>query len=288
MDLTNLRLEIAICMKAASAAEIEDLEPMKAGMTNDSYVFKYKNKRYIYRIPGKGSSELVNRQREYEAYKAIRWLNISDVIIYYDKKTGIKISEFIENAHTCNPYNMRETTACLLFVKNNLHKLNKFINSRIDLPDMILKYQSLMGKSKYADHEDITTKVLQKVRYYRKGRHDYCLCHFDLNPDNFLLTKSGHIHLLDWEYAGMHDPWYDVAGWIVYKKYDKDMVDNIFEAYLERGATAAEFKKFYACIAAMGLLWSNWCEYKRKCGEEFGDYAEQQFNYAKKYIELAE
>lgn len=39
-------------------------------------------------------------------------------------------------------------------------------------------------------------------------------------------------------------------------------------------------------MAAGGLLWSNWCEYKRKLGIKFGTYARRQYEYAKEYYEI--
>ena len=38
---------------------------------------------------------------------------------------------------------------------------------------------------------------------------------------------------------------------------------------------------------ACGLLWSNWCEYKRQMGVEFGEYADCQYECAKTYYEIA-
>ena len=81
----------------------------------------------------------------------------------------------------------------------------------------------------------------------------------------------------------MNDPTFDLAGWIVYTKYNREQVDLIIDTYYEHEIDKMFRKKVYACIAAMGLLWSNWCEYKRKCGTEFGEYAEMQHAYAVEY-----
>lgn len=278
----ELNERIAACMKC-SAAEISDVKELKAGMTNDSFVFTYKNKHYIYRTPGKGAEGLVNRQQEYEAYKAIRWLDISDKVVYYDKKTGVKISEFIEHARNADGMKINEAIKCLLFTKHELHDKNKVVNCKIDIIDMINRYEKLMGKSKYNDYQEVKANIISSIRYWKKQPHKYCLCHFDLNPDNFMLTKSGKIRLLDWEYAGMNDPLFDLAGWIVYKQYTDKEINALICGYLEHEPSEQELQKIHNYIAAMGLLWSNWCEYKRLCGEEFGDYAEQQFNYARKY-----
>lgn len=280
--MNSIKNDIAQCMNC-NPNDILDVHNMHAGMTNESYSFKYMNKKLIYRIPGKGSNELVNRAQEYDAYKAIRWLNISDTVIYYDKKTGVKISEYIEHAHVVDGTNVNDITKCMLFAKHCLHEKNKIVQHKINIVSMINKYEALMGTSKYEDYQDVKTRIISSLRYWKKQPHKYCLCHFDLNPDNFLISKNGNIHLLDWEYAGMNDPLFDLAGWIVYKKYTDEQVNHIIDIYLEHHATKLELSKIYAYIAAMGLLWSNWCEYKRKCGEEFGDYAEQQFEYARRY-----
>ena len=45
--------------------------------------------------------------------------------------------------------------------------------------------------------------------------------------------------------------------------------------------------KIYIYIAMCGLLWSNWCEYKRKLGVEFGEYSLRQYRYAKDFYRAA-
>ena len=45
--------------------------------------------------------------------------------------------------------------------------------------------------------------------------------------------------------------------------------------------------KIYCYIAIAGLLWSNWCEYKRNLGVDFGEYSLKQYRYAKEYSRLA-
>ena len=36
-----------------------------------------------------------------------------------------------------------------------------------------------------------------------------------------------------------------------------------------------------------GLLWSNWCEYKRNLGVEFGEYSLAQYRYGKDFYRYA-
>lgn len=57
-------------------------------------------------------------------------------------------------------------------------------------------------------------------------------------------------------------------------------------AYFTEGCSDETRIKIYCYIAACGLLWSNWCEYKRNLGVEFGEYSLRQFRYAKDYYRI--
>ena len=115
---------------------------------------------------------------------------------------------------------------------------------------------------------------------------DWCLTHIDAVPDNFLFTVDGDIRLIDWEYAGMQDPHVDIAMFCIYSLYDKKEVDRLIDIYFEGKCSRDVRIKIYCYISACGLLWSNWCEYKRNLGVEFGEYSLRQYRYAKDYYKI--
>lgn len=57
--------------------------------------------------------------------------------------------------------------------------------------------------------------------------------------------------------------------------------------YFENNCTPENRAKIYCYVAMCGLLWSNWCEYKRQLGVEFGEYSIKQYRYAKDYYKIA-
>ena len=109
----------------------------------------------------------------------------------------------------------------------------------------------------------------------------------DINP-NQVLEEDGKIFLIDWEYAGMQDPHIDVAMFCLYSLYNKRQVDCLIAAYFTEGCDDATKIKIYCYIAVCGLLWSNWCEYKRRLGVEFGEYSLRQYRYAKEYFRIVQ
>ena len=111
------------------------------------------------------------------------------------------------------------------------------------------------------------------------------MTHIDAVPDNFLITKN-EIKLIDWEYAGMQDPHVDIAMFCIYSLYDKEEIDNLISIYFKNKCKKITRLKIYAYISACGLLWSNWCEFKRNLGIEFGEYSIKQYRYAKDFYKI--
>ena len=72
-----------------------------------------------------------------------------------------------------------------------------------------------------------------------------------------------------------------------FAEYSQEQVDRLIDIYFENKCEAAVRTKIYAYIAMCGLLWSNWCEFKRNLGVEFGEYSLRQYNFAKAYYGYA-
>lgn len=86
----------------------------------------------------------------------------------------------------------------------------------------------------------------------------------------------------------MQDPHVDIAMFGIYSLYDREHMDQLIDAYFAEGCSRETRIKIYCYIAAGGLLWSNWCEYKEKLGVCFGEYATRQYQYAKEYSHIAQ
>lgn len=273
------------------AGEVKAIQTMKAGMTNRSYTFFVKEKQYIIRIPGEGTEHLINRTQEYAVYSAIAPLRISEDVYYFDPKTGIKIAAYLTDAHVCDSSNWEEVERCLSALKR-FHAQKLHVSHSFDLWERLTFYESLWNgaPSVYADYDKTKQAVLSLKSYIDAQPKSIQLCHIDAVPDNFLFVTgkdgSEEIKLTDWEYAGMQDPHLDVAMFIIYAMYDRDSAEKLIDLYFSDGCDKATRLKIYCYIAVSGLVWSNWCEFKRHCGVEFGAYAQRQYDYAREYTKI--
>ena len=269
-----------------SQSEIKHIKVLKAGMTNRSFEFFCKENRYIMRVPGEGTKQMINRSQEYNVYQVIRDKKICDDIIYINPDNGYKVSRFIENATNCNAEDMEQVAKCMKYLRQ-LHERGLEVEHEFDIFEQILFYEKLWGDtpSVYKDYEQTKKNIFSLKKYIDSLKIKKVLTHIDAVPDNFIFTEDG-IRLIDWEYAGMQDPHVDIAMFAVYAMYDRERVEQLIDLYFYDGCDFTTRKKIYCYIAMAGLLWSNWCEYKKQLGVEFGEYSLRQYRYAKDYYRL--
>ena len=272
--------------------EVTNITLLKKGMTNRSFLFSCKDKKYIMRIPGEGTDQLINRRQEAAVYQTIAGRKICDEIAYINPENGYKITEYLEGARVCDAENEEDLQKCMKKLRE-FHGQKLKVDHSFELFGQMEYYESLWEgtPSAYKDYEKTKEHVLQLKDYIEANAGEQVLTHIDAVPDNFLFVKENgkeEIRLIDWEYAGMQDPHVDIAMFCIYSLYKKEQVDHLIDLYFEGNCDERTRIKIYCYIAVCGLLWSNWCEYKRKLGVEFGEYSLRQYRYAKDYYKIVQ
>lgn len=291
-QLKSEALDIVAGIFGVPLDKIIDISVLKKGMTNRSFLFSCRGHKYIMRIPGEGTERLIDRRQEAQVYQAIEGKGLCDNVIYLNPENGYKITRFLEDARVCDPDDVSDLEKCMKKLRD-FHDMHLTAEHEFDLFGQIDFYESLWdGKqSIYRDYQKTKRDVQLLKSYISEHALPYCLTHIDAVPDNFLFyyDEAGkeRLQLVDWEYAGMQDPHVDIAMFCIYSLYDKSRVDRLVDIYFENRCPAAVRVKIYCYIAVCGLLWSNWCEYKRGMGVEFGEYSLQQYRYAKEYCRIA-
>lgn len=292
-DAEHLRTDAIDIICAAlhtEPAEITEIRMLKKGMTNRSFLFRCRGGHYIMRIPGEGTQELINRREEADVYAALAGRGISDDVLYINPENGYKISAFLEGARVCDPLREEDVRRCMAHLRA-FHEQKLAVGHTFDIFGRIDFYQSLWhgAPSAYRDHAATSAHIRSLRPFLASLALPPVLTHIDAVPDNFLFVpgEGGEsIRLIDWEYAGMQDPHVDIAMFCIYALYDRAQVDRLIDLYFPEGCADAVRVKIYGYIAACGLLWSNWCEYKRMLGVEFGEYSLRQYQYAKEYYQI--
>lgn len=281
-DLMNIIKDTIGC----EISKIMNIQPLKKGMTNRSFRFEVNSKRYIMRVPGEGTEKLINRKHEYDVYQAIKDENICDPVIYMNPENGYKITEYIHDAHACDSTDFSDVSKCMNKLRS-FHNKKLFVNHTFEVFEELEKYESYWQgtPSIYRDYKTTKVHIYELKEFVDAQPKEWGLSHIDSVPDNFLFSDD-ELYLIDWEYAGMQDQHIDIAMFAIYSLYDREDVEKLIDAYFDGQCKDLVRIKIYAYIAICGLLWSNWCEYKRNLGVEFGEYSLKQYRYAKEYYRI--
>jgi thiamine kinase-like enzyme len=84
------------------------------------------------------------------------------------------------------------------------------------------------------------------------------VCHSDLHAMN-LLQESDSLILLDWEYAHVADPLWDLAGWCANNDFEAEMQRSLLTRYLGNAPILSQWQRFRLLLALYDyvcLLWS--------------------------------
>ena len=275
--------------------EIRDITTVKKGLTNRSFIFTIRGRRYIMRIPGEGSRNLVDHEAEGQVYEMLKGKNICEDNIYFDSRTGYKIAGYLENCRESDHLNPEDVKRCMQLIRR-VHGEKMHTRKQLNLWEIIGHYEELRDgePSIYRDYEQVKQAAMDLRPFVEAHALEPVLAHGDCNPGNFLFSPDGRggekLSLIDWEYAAMHDPLVDLAGYIIYFPNDdpKAYADQVTDAYYPEGCPP-EIRLLVYCYCALWALYtSNWCEYKMRLGVELGDFAITQYRYVKTFTRIFE
>ena len=281
-DLKSKRINYISEMFGVDKSEITNISGLFEGMTNRHMLFSVNGTKYLLRVPGEGSNEIIDRFQEAEVYSVLKGKAISDKIIVMTPEKGYKITEFWDKARVCDHTNWEDVTRSIKHLRK-LHDMNLQVNHSFDLRDRIQHYETLRAsESAFMDYEETREKVMELLNFLDTLPKDQTLCHIDSASVNFLFVEDD-IHLIDWEYAAMCDPHIDVAMFCIYADYNQDEIDKAIGIYFDQEVSEESRIKVYSYVAVSGFLWSIWSEYKANMGVDFGDYTIKQYRYAKEF-----
>lgn len=282
---------IAECF-GVDPSEVRNIEILKKGMTNRSFIFTCRDSRYIMRIPGEGTDVLIDREHEAQVYHMISGKGFCDDPVYINPKNGYKITKFLNDVRVLDPESEDDLRRGMKLLKR-FHDQEIKVDHDFDIFGQIEFYQTLWNghDSAYKDYVTTHENVLSLRSFVEKAAEKRCLTHIDAVPDNFLFYNDENgeeqLQLTDWEYSGMQDPHVDLAMFSIYSFYTKDEVDHLIDIYFGGNCSDVTRIKIYCYVAVCGLLWSNWCEFKSALGVEFGEYSLKQYRYAKEFYRIA-
>ncbi|MCR4871631.1 MAG: phosphotransferase [Atopobiaceae bacterium] len=268
---------------------ISGIEPISQGLTNLSFKFSVDGKSYVYRHPGKGTDEIINRAAEAHALGIAKHLGLDETFIYEDPVSGWKISRFIED---CIPFDYRNTdhVARGLSLVRKLHDSGETSPWSFDFWDEAVKIERILRKMSYPlprDFGSVFERTQRVAGHMAAEQAPTCLCHNDFYGPNFLVHDDD-MWLIDWEYAAMGDPACDLGNFVAQGSgYTVEETVSILPLYYGREPSAEEVRHCLGAVGVVGYYWYVWAIFKEAQGNPVGEWLYIWYKAARDYCAAA-
>ena len=245
-------------MHTQDAAIVKRLE---GGMSNYTYVVETRGKRYTYRVPGKYAEKFVDRVEEWDNIQEVNKLSLNNATSYVEVISGEKLAEYVEGT-------ILSETDVVSYNDMSVKALKTIHNSNLRFKDYnafgrLADYERYCREMGFT-HPKEYIELRGKLDQMRQAHAEVPLvpCHCDYQPTN-LVVSGDKLYVLDWEFAGMNDPFYDIA---CYGNAGFDKALSLLEAYVGHKPTSQELRRLYYHRAFQCLQWYNVAIFKDRVG----------------------
>lgn len=234
---------------------------LEGGMSNYTYVVSAGDIKYTYRVPGKYAERFVDRVEEQFHIQEVENAGFSDTHAYVEIPTGEKLAEYVDGTILTST-DIVSYNALSAKVLHQIHDSDmKFVD--YDAFGRLAKYEEYCKEMNFT-HPELYTQLRQKLDQCREeiGEVKKVPCHCDYQPSN-IVVNGDKVYVLDWEFAGMNDPLYDVA---CYANAGFDKALSLLKAYVGHEPTKQEMQRLYFHRAFQCLQWFNVAIFKDLIG----------------------
>lgn len=258
--------------------KIEIDHRLLGGMSNYTYVVKINDIFYTFRIPGANSEKFVDRNVEKKNLQLISKLNISNDTVYFDLKTGEKLSKYVngQSVNTLTEYPYHQISDIL----KKIHQSGLKAENDYDPFGRLATYEKHVIELGY-DHPKEYIDIKEIFFKYKEFlmSQEKVLCHGDSQPSNFVYDGT-NIYSVDFEFTGNNDVCYDIACF-ANVKLEEGL--KLLDVYFN-GANKDQLLRFYLWRAFQCFQWFNVATFKDFVG--MSESLKIDFNMvSKKYLE---
>lgn len=227
---------------AALAAELGPLEgeptPLEGGITNRNFRATFGGREVVFRMPGAETGELgIDRDAEALAARTAAELGVGPAVAAAIAEPRCLAADFIEG-ETMSAESLQgaESVRGVALILRALHDSGTELPTRFD-PFEVVRDHAERAEARgaaippqYAEAEALAERIAAKLS---GPLHQPVFTHNDLLPANLIRSSAGELRLIDWDYAGMGDRFFDLANFAINAELPAAGRDVLLEAYFE-------------------------------------------------------
>ncbi len=233
------------------------------GLTNLVFRIDTGEGSYVLRIPGKGTEQYIDRAVEIHNARVADRAGVSAEVIFSDTETGIMLSRHIDGivTMTADEFSTRDGAAARAGkALKQMHDCTEAFQFRFELFAMIDEYLAILDERKAelpAGYADVVRAALPVREVLQRNPADLRPCHCDPLCENFL-DSGERMWIVDWEYSGMNDPFWDLGDLSVEAGLSAAQDRELMHAYCGGEPDKSEIGRMVIYKAMCDLLWTLW------------------------------
>jgi thiamine kinase-like enzyme len=254
------------------------LEPLGGGITNHNFKVVAAGATYVLRIAGADTELLgIDRDAEHAAARTAAALGVGPEVI--DFVEGSLVTRFVEGRPVpLDEMHQADTLREIAVILRRVHEGPEF-PARFDSFRVVEVYRETALAHRVelpAAYEAAKTRADEIER--ELGPQPLHPCHNDLLNANFIRSPEG-IRIVDWEYAGMGDRFFDLANFSVNHELGAQREDTLLESYFgelrDRDREHLRLMRFMSDFRE--AMWGVVQQGISKLDFDFADYADRHF-----------
>ena len=209
------------------------LEVLGGGITNHNVRIDLDDgSAYVLRVTGRDTELLgIDRRAELEATRAAAAVGVGPEVVGFLEPEGWLVTRFIVGS--VPPVERLRSPEGLADVGRTLRIVHAGppVPATFDSFRVVEDYRATAAERGGGPPESVRWlwEIAARIRA-RRGRVELRPCHNDLLTSNFIDDGSS-LRIVDWEYAGMGDPFFDLANFAVNHELDAAARAALLEAY---------------------------------------------------------
>jgi thiamine kinase-like enzyme len=246
------------------------VEPLGGGITNHNFKVSVGADTFVLRIGGNDTELLgIDRPAEHAASRVAAALGLAPEVVAFVEPEGYLVTRYVEG----------EAGAV------DAEQVGRLLRRLHDGPALPVRFDSFRVVEIYRDTAlergvgvpaayEGAKEVADRIERHRSAVQP-CPCHNDLLNANFI-AGDGRLWIVDWEYAGMGDPFFDLANFAANHELDEEGERALLAAYGTDDVDALVLMRFMSDFRE--AMWGVVQQAISQLDFDFVDYAERHFD----------
>jgi thiamine kinase-like enzyme len=213
------------------------ITPITAGITNRNFLIEADHEVFVLRLAGRDTELLgIDREAEWEAGRAAAAAGVGPEVYAFLPQHGCLVTRFVQGAHISEEDLQRQDVLASVVGSIRAFHACPAIRSSFPVFRIVEEYRRLAADRRVtipAAYDDAHAAADRIEAAFSASPMPPATCHNDLLNANFLL-QGDHVWIVDYEYAGMGDPFFDLGNLSVNNGLGPEAQETVLRLYFGR------------------------------------------------------